>query len=290
MQNLLALVRTVETGRLRSAAQSLNVTESAISHQIARLERQLGVVLLERGSGGVTLTKDGKQFYERIRGPLRDISEAAGEFDLRHQTRVSLTMPQSFAAMWFAPRLYRLSQDLPEVEIDILPTSRVCDLAREKIDFGIRMGEGAWQECSAVPLVRECLSPVCSVGNAPKIERLGALAFLSSEPMISNALHGDEWQQWCAQFEIAMPPKDKGLILGSFDLVANAVLSGSGIAMGRSPLIDSLLGDGRLMQPFPEKIMLSGWYYLVTPNETPLRGARRRVHNWLIAEITRQQS
>jgi LysR family glycine cleavage system transcriptional activator len=278
------LVRTVETGRLRSAAQSLNVTESAISHQIARLERQLGVVLLERGSSGVTLTKDGKQFYERIREPLRNISEAAGEFDLRHQTRVSLTMPQSFAAMWFAPRLYRLSQDLPEVEIDILPTSRICDLAREKIDFGIRMGEGTWKECSAVPLVQERLSPVCSVVNAGKIERFGASAFLSTEPVIFNALHGDEWEQWCAQFAMPMPPK--AITLGSFDLVANAVLSGSGIAMGRSPLINSLLSDGRLMQPFQEKILLSGWYYLVTPNETPLRGARRRVHDWLIAEFS----
>ena len=119
----------------------------------------------------------------------------------------------------------------------------------------------------------------------PKIEKVGASAFLSSEPVISNALHGDEWERWCAQFGIAMAAKGKALTLGSFDLVANAVLSGSGIAMGRSPLVDSLLSDGRLMQPFPEMVLLSGWYYLVRPNDTPLRGARRRVHDWLLNEF-----
>ncbi len=287
MQNLQAFVRTVETGRLRIAAQSLNVTESAVSHQIARLERQLGVVLLDRGSNGVSLTRDGRQFFERIRGPLQDLADAADEFGPRHQSRVSLTMPQSFAALWFAPRLHRLTEDLPDIEIDILPTSRVCDLAREKIDFGIRMGVGIWKDCSVVPLVQERISPVCSVVNAPKIESLGASGFLSSTTMICNALHGDEWETWCGEFGVALPRKDRAQTLSSFDLVANAVLGGSGIAMGRSPLIDSLLSDGRLIQPFPEKIMLSGWYYLVTPDEKPLRGARRRVHDWLLAEFER---
>ncbi len=290
LQNILAFIQVVESGQLRAAAKNLNITESAVSHQLSRLEQQLGVRLLERGSKGVELTQHGKRFYARTNPAISEIDFAVKDIHWQSHNRISITMPQSFAAMWFSQRLYRLVEDHLDIEIDILPTRRVCDLKREGIDFGIRMKLCTAASELVAPLVQETISPVCTVENAKKIETIGWEKFLLSENVARNAIHMDEWEDWGAAYGMKIPNGDKTITLSSFDLVVNAVTSGFGIAMGRTPLVDAHLHDGLLKRPFPDMVLKTDWYVLATSHEQPLRGALRRFSEWLLAEMNSDES
>jgi LysR family glycine cleavage system transcriptional activator len=91
-------------GRFRDAADSLGITESAISHQVRRLE--LRVALFDRSGSGVRLTAAGRRYLEEIDPAIRQI-QAATEALLRPggRTVVRLTMPPSLAASWVIPQL-----------------------------------------------------------------------------------------------------------------------------------------------------------------------------------------
>jgi LysR family transcriptional regulator, glycine cleavage system transcriptional activator len=285
LQNMIAFVRTAETGRLRAAAESLNVTESAVSHQLARLEAALNIRLLERGVQGVSLTDPGRIFYEQIQPALDDIDRAVRNVRGKSHNRVTVTMPQSFAAMWLAPRLHRIVEESPDIEIEILPTQRVCDLQREGIDFGIRTAWEAVQNETSTVLVQEEMSPVCTPGNAEKIKNLGWKRFIDEEGVLLNQLHSDEWDLWAKQYDMALPEKKARRTLSSFDLVTNAVATGLSVAIGRTPLIDTYLANGFLVQPFPEYTVKSSYYHLVSAYKPPLRGAQHKFYEWVMAEM-----
>jgi LysR family transcriptional regulator, glycine cleavage system transcriptional activator len=288
LQNLIAFVRTVESGRLRSAAESLNVTESAVSHQLTRLEAALNIRLLERGVQGVNLTAAGRVFYEQIQPALDDIDRAVRNVRGKSHNRVTVTMPQSFAAMWLAPRLHRVVEENPAIEIEILPTQRVCDLRREGIDFGIRTDQEPVQCETSTVLIQEEMSPVCTPANAEKIKKMGWQRFIDEEGVLLNQLHSDEWSLWAKQYDMALPGKKACRSLSSFDLVTNAVATGLSVAMGRTPLIDTYLANGFLVQPFPEYTVKSSYYHIVSAYKPPLRGAKHKFYEWLMAEMERR--
>ena len=101
-------------GRFRDAAESLGVTESAISHQVRRLEEFLRIALFERAGAGVRLTAAGRRYLEQIDPALRQI-QAATEAVLRPEGRgvVRLTLPPSLAAAWLIPKLGPSSASIP---------------------------------------------------------------------------------------------------------------------------------------------------------------------------------
>ena len=286
LKNLLAFIHSVESGRLCTAAKTLNVTESAVSHQLARLEAQLGIRLLERSVQGVKLTEPGRRFYQQIRPAVNDIERAVHLVRDKSRYRVSITMPQSFAAMWFSPRLQLMINAIPDIEIDMLPTQRVVDLQREGLDFGVRTFAHPLENETTTLLLQETLSPVCTPDNAERIQKIGWEAFIQEKDLILNQLHPEEWQQWAQQYDMALPSDKRYRRLSSFDLVNNAVISGLGIAIGRTPLINTALSLGALVQPFPEYCIKSAYYHLVTARIPPLQGIHQQFHEWLIAEMS----
>lgn len=284
IQNLLAFVRTVETGRLCLAAQALKVTESAVSHQIARLERQLGSRLLDRDRSGIALTPDGRRLFNIVAPAIQDLQNAAASITPGGRERIAVTMPQSFAALWFVPRLHKLSAALPDLECQILPCERFVDLSRERVDLAIRMGSGSWPGCLAEPFMQETVFPVCSAERLDELRSKSWEEIVRTETFIVNELHRDEWRQWCAGADLPEPVAERRTMLATFDLVANAAASGLGIAVGRSPLTAGHEKAGTLARLFDMPPVKGGSYYIVFPQSASLRGPRRRLYDWLVAE------
>jgi LysR family transcriptional regulator of beta-lactamase len=219
---------------------------------------------------------------ERVRPAIDEIDRAVRDLRRPAHVRIVVTMPQSFAAMWFSPRLCLLADAVPGCEIEVLPTQRLCDLKSEGIDFGIRTGPAVTRTNDARPLIKEVLSPVCAPALAMKIEEIGWEAFLAARGVVLNALHPDEWRAWSEAYDLPLPRADRIRTLASFDLVANAVTNGYGVAMGRSPLVDAHLGDGRLVRPFPDKRIDGDWYYLAASHDRPLHDPWKRFRDWIV--------
>lgn len=276
-----SFVAVVAHGRLNRAAVALGLTESAVSHHLRKLEHALGVQLLERGGAAVVLTPAGERFFPLARDAIARLEEAVGAVAGGEAGRVLLTLPRALATHWVVPRFPLLYGGGDEPELQLLPTSRRCDLDREQIDLGIRLGDGHWPGLEARLLLRERICPVATPAIAGEWRERGWAAMSATRPVIVNETHAAEWAAWCEATGRTPPTKTRSL--ESFDLVLQAGLSGSGLIMGRTPMVDDALARGDLAAPFPERVETGASWYVVWPQRRPPNRHATRVLEWLEA-------
>jgi DNA-binding transcriptional LysR family regulator len=133
--------RVVQEGGLSAAARSLDLTPSAVSKLIARLEARLGVRLLVRTTRALTLTDEGEAYHHaarRILQDLNDADQAAAGGAVRGRLRVNATIP--FGTMFVAPAVPTFVARNPHLIVDLSFTDGIVDLVAEKTDVAIRMG------------------------------------------------------------------------------------------------------------------------------------------------------
>lgn len=273
------------TGSAVKAAARLGVTASAISHQVKALEAELGARLIENRRGKLYPTIDGAQFFDRIKGPMSEILRAT---DLVRSSpdrkRVTLTLTPSFAADWLMHRLRDLEQTHPDLEINLITTTRVVDLASENVDLAIRRGSGTWPGYIAEPLLREIIVPVVAPGLARRLQCDTVEAALRKTRALVNTTVDGEWDSWCSARGIAPPDASQRYNLETYELTVKAAADELGIALGRKPLIDPLLASGVLVQPFRAADTDDTAYYIVRRNE-PMTSDVRRLHAWLMDQV-----
>jgi len=279
-----AAAEASESGRLRAAAELLGLTESAVSHQVKRLEEFLGLALFERHGRELRLTPAGARFHHAIRPALATIQAATEDVTAApRRRRVTITSPTSIAAFWLIPRMARLQQRHPSIDLQLVATNRVCDLAREQIDLAIRYGKGEWPGLDVRPLMPELYFPVASAAFLERHAGRDPSELLKTSRIISNALHPDEWVEWCGAHRLQPPRTSNMITLSSAELVVPALLDGVGIGMGRRPIIDPLLKDGRLVPLFRDRAIGKAAYFLVRAR-AEASGAARKVADWLVEE------
>ncbi|MDB5827104.1 MAG: transcriptional regulator, LysR family [Variovorax sp.] len=161
-----AFVQVVERGGFSAAARSLNMTPSAISKLVGRLEARLGILLVHRSTRKLQLTPEGTQFYERSTRVLADMDEAerCAAAGAMPRGRVSINASISFGQHILVPLVARFLELHPQVTLDIALTDRVVDLMDERTDIAIRWGALAASELVARRLGDTGQAIVCSPG------------------------------------------------------------------------------------------------------------------------------
>lgn len=270
-------------GRFRDAARELGVTESAVSHQVRRLEDLLRIQLFERNGPRVRLTGVGARYYEDIDPAFARIAEATRALTgPAERARVALTLPPSLAILWLIPNLAGFEAACPDLDLRLVTTTRLVDLRREQIDLAIRHGTGPWPDVEAEFLLAESAMPVCRPGYLSDPPGAGDLAAaLAGARLIVNSLFPDEWAEWGRAHGVAALPLAGALTLESQELVLAAAERGLGVAMGRSPLVDERLAAGVLVAPFGTPDLSGAGYHLCRPPRAEPTAAARRVARWL---------
>ncbi len=267
--------------RFRDAAAALGLSESAISHQVKRLEEFLGVALFARTGNSVSLTEVGQRYFEQIDPAFdrirRATEEIRGPTDL---ARVSLTLPGTLATFWLIPKLGSLEARHPEISLQLITTQRVIDLRREQIHLAIRYGRGPWHGLVSEHLLDEQAFPVCAPGLLDASVKSPADA-LRKRRIIINDTDMTEWHDWCAAHGLEPPPMRNAIVLHASDQTLGAALEGLGMAIGRRPLVDRWLDEGRLVAPFGSADRSGAAYFLVYPERGELPAAARKVARWL---------
>lgn len=270
-------------GRFRDAATALGVTESAVSHQIRRLEEFLHVPLFERHGPRVTLTATGTQYFAEIDPALQQIAEATrAVVGPRDRDRVALTLPPSLAMLWLIPNLAKFEAACPDIDLQLVTTTRLVDLRREQVDLAIRHGQGSWPDVEATFLFTDRAIPVCRPGYLDA-DAGDLAAALASSRLIVNGYRPDEWDEWTRARGLEPLPLDNALRFWAQEHVLAAAEQGLGIAMGRSPLVDERLSSGALVAPFGTSGFASAGYYLCRPPDVTPTVNARRVARWLQA-------
>ena len=129
------------------AAAELNVTHSAVSHQIKALEEWLGVPLFRRINRGLVLTDAGQAYLKPVRDSFERLGEATRRLRVRERSGpLTVSVMPSFAAKWLVPRLRRFRERHPDIDVRISADSNLIDFAREDVDICIRYGRGVWPD------------------------------------------------------------------------------------------------------------------------------------------------
>ncbi|WP_034302445.1 transcriptional regulator GcvA [Herbaspirillum sp. RV1423] len=263
------------------AAQELNVTQGAVSHQVKALEEELGLPLFERLSNQLHLTETGRRYldvvgdaFDRIEKGTRSLHAPAD----RHCLSIS-TSP-NFAAKWLVPRLGDFTAQYPELALRLEQSERHVNFLREDIDLAIRYGAGPWPGLSCVRLGDEFLLPVC----APSFSSLRSAEDIAG----MTALHVHDrqaWSDWFAAQDWQAPP-GAGIVFNHESAAIDAAIAGQGVALARSSLAAQALRQGTLIAPLPLTPQLTAplaqAYWLVYPQEGEIDGKVAAFSNWLL--------
>ncbi len=268
--------------RFRDAADSLGVTESAISHQVKRLEEYLRVALIDRSGARARLTDTGRRYLEQIEPALLQI-QAATEAILPATGRrlVRLTLPPSLAATWLIPKLGAFEREQPEIDLQLITTTRVIDLKRDQVDLAIRHGKGAWRGLDALFLLEETAMPVCAPGYLDPPPGTPGPGMFGTVRLIVTASFPDEWEEWARAHGIDPPELGGAVTLDAQEQALQLAATGHGLAIGRRPVVDDWLDQGRLIAPFGAADPTGAAYYLCKPSDLAPTAAARRAERWL---------
>lgn len=284
---LQGFVLVARTGKLARAAEQLNLTVSALSHQIRNLEERLGRSLFDRGPRGVTLTADGANLLEAIGHHFEGIEHALGRFQGRQQDSITLSVLPSVASSWLVPRLPRLVSAHPELELSLHSSVGVVDFDRElTIDGAFRYGLGSWPRTKAERLFGEFIVPIASPSL---VRKMGGLpdASLKGWPLLGDP--SGRWNDWAEQFGMPLPSR----YVARFDNTEHlqrAVLEGLGVALGRLVMARSLIECGALTVLCKERMRVAEAYYLVYPKRSEPHVGFGRLREWLLAEAAEYEA
>ena len=140
---MLAFVRAVECNGFTPAARELDVTPSAVSKLVTRLERKLGVRLLQRSTRRLALTAEGEIYFERVQRIVGEIADAEADvmrFSEQPRGRVRISVGTAFATYALVPALPEFTARFPEITLDLVITEYPIDLIDAGIDVAIRIG------------------------------------------------------------------------------------------------------------------------------------------------------
>jgi len=230
------------------AASELNVTQTAISHQIRRLEEELGIRLFVRQNRALALTPEAREYLPGIRAAFNDLRLATDRL-LRKDNENVLTVSTlaSLAAKWLLPRLSAFQEAHPGIDVRITTSTGLVDFKTGDVDAAIRYGRGQWPGLRADWLMADQLFPVCSPallgGNKP----LRCPEDLAHQTLLhSSGGYDDDWRLWLTAAGLpANISKQPGLTFDLILMTVQAAIDGIGVAMA------NLLCGGRYRQGPP---------------------------------------
>ncbi|HYB10630.1 MAG TPA: transcriptional regulator GcvA [Alphaproteobacteria bacterium] len=270
------------------AAEELNITPSAISHQIRGLEDYLGVRMFRRGSRALVLTDEGQNYLPVLRDAFDAIHAATARLAARQaEGPLNVSLLTSFAARWLIPRLPKFQALYPAIEVRLSTTVRIVDFRREDVDCAIRYGKGQWTGLTADLLLTEELFPVCSPKLLTGQKPLKTPRDLAGHVRIQTLLRPDDWRMWFNAVGISDIDPDAGPQFESSDLALRAAAESLGVAIASSTLVTEDLKKGTLVVPFDVKLSSAGAYYFVAPEDRRDQPKIIAFRDWLLAEVKR---
>jgi len=265
------------------AAEELNVTQGAVSHQVKALEAILGVKLFNRERQRLAITEAGREYLAVVRDALDRIAVGTERL-VQRQTSGVLTVSTSpdFAAKWLVHRLGRFAEAHPDIDLRVSATIQHVDFAREDVDLAVRHGDGNWAGLDAVRLCAEQLFPVCAPKLVAGRNRIAKAADLLKFPL----LRLEDWKTWSRWFDAAgvTATAVPGPVLNRASMLIDAAVDGQGIALARTTLAAWDLINGRLVKPVDVSLRLANTYWIVCSKATSALPKIKVFREWLLAE------
>ena len=274
------------TGRFRDAATELNVTRSAISHQIRTLEQTIGVDLFERGTRPAQLSDAGRIYYPSVRDAFDTLERSTRALTPARSTdELVIQVYVTVALKWLIPRLYDFEQRHPELRVRLSTSYVDWDFDREHADVGIILARRKAPGLHYKSLFRSILTPVCSPSLLNGSQPLVRPEDLKNHTILHVYTAEEDWRSWLDAAGVHdLAPSDR-IAFDSYILSQQAAEDGQGVAMTLGPFARDELRSGRLVEPFDMKLPHQHHWELVCAEEDRGEPKIRQLEAWLSEQV-----
>ncbi|GGJ86566.1 LysR family transcriptional regulator [Pseudomonas matsuisoli] len=269
------------------------MTPAAVGQLVRTLEDWLGTPLFHRApSGRIRLIPteaaeralpDIRAGFDRLTLGLERLKEGSVNGVL------TVTVSPAFAAKWLLPRIDSFHSAWPDTDVRLDTNLRPVDFVTQRIDIGVRYGNGSWSGLFAEKLMEEEVYPVCSPNLLSGSSRLTTLESLRSETLIHDLSMDSHsgfptWDTWLKKAGLADVATSRGMKINNSAAVLQAAIDGQGVALARSVMARDDLAAGRLVRLYPDISFESDLaYYVVYREECSSLPRLKAFRDWLFS-------
>ncbi|WP_033747221.1 LysR substrate-binding domain-containing protein [Pantoea sp. NGS-ED-1003] len=266
LKSLRVFEEVAQSGNVARAAEKLNITPSAASHQLAKLEKELGSILFHRSAKGVALTLAGERYLAEIRPLILSLTQATARLrNEKDRSALRIHCAPSFGLLWLLPRIHQFREAHPDIQVSLSCSYENLSFSRDNIDIAVRHGFPEWKAFEIKTIRHEKMSVLASPDYLDKypLRMPGELnnhaLILSESPLI-------QWPQWFATQQLPQPTQEWLFRFDRSYMSLEAAMLGHGLIFESELLAADYLRSGKLVRVFDEAMSLPvSAHHLVYP-------------------------
>jgi DNA-binding transcriptional LysR family regulator len=288
IRGVIGFVETVAAGSFAGAAKKLGVTPVAVSKNVQRVERQLDVRLLQRSTRKLSLTAEGRLFYDRCSGPLRELQGAQAAVSERSRAPVGtlrVTCLQPFGRAFVVPLLAGFSRRYPGIQVQL----DLSDTTRDMIAKGFHVAIRAGLPRGSSMVAREIAPLHFVVCGAPAYLAVHGVPQDPADLQRHNCLRmvrsGPDATGWTLGAGKRFVEVKGNLVAGDFVTLAALAQQGLGLAHLPLPLVLPAFRDGKLVPVLADWVSQPTRLYLCYPNRKGLPARVLSLVGFMLEEL-----
>ncbi len=268
------------------AARDLNLTSTAVSHQVRQLEGHLGQPLFDRLASALRLTELGAAYLPGVTRALDDLEATTARlFGQGGMTSVTLRATISFASLWLAPRLPRFQARFPGIDILLFSTVWAAMETSQSSDLEVRFGDGGWPGFAADQLWHDESVIICHRDVARRGSPRQRLEELAAHGLIHVVGHENHWGEAFRALDLPPPTPRRSLRVDNSLAAANLAAAGAGAAIVLRRFARRAAELLPLRLPLDLALPVQQSHFLLTPQERgPARPEALLLRQWLLEE------
>ena len=263
----LNVFRTVsELMSFTAAGEALNMSKSAVSYQIAKLEDQLGLRLFERRHTHIYLTAEGERLRGAAKHHLGRIETVIREIKAPAEQPLCVGAHSWLISQWLSPRLSSFSRANPDISLKVEPINTKTDLQNHALDLSIFWCDPSVEDMEVEILLNSNTRPLASPDTAARVEALGIENAVQEIPLLPDASGMAAWRDWHDLAGLTFAPKKNALALPDANTRLQAIIAGNGLGM-QDELAEPEIESGRLV--WLSDIAISNFAYCIVQPAKP---------------------
>jgi LysR family glycine cleavage system transcriptional activator len=247
LASLRAFEAVARSGSVKLASESLNLTPSAISHQIRTLESHFGVQLVQRSGRGIALTESGAVYAAAVLNAFSELFRAGDLLDDRKRGRiVRVSVTPTFAMLAALPHLEQFKVDNPGLDLRLEANNSLVDFERDNVNAAVQLGEPPFNGLAFHRLFKSRVAPCAEQKLLERFEPIRRSHDLAKMPLIKFNTAPDSWRRWFSEMEPELASREPDLIGDSLLTGMQMARSGMGVILAPFPLASPMVTSGAL--------------------------------------------
>lgn len=248
LASLRAFEAVARFGSVKLASESLNLTPSAISHQIRALEAHFGVQLVKPSGRSIALTQMGSVYATAVMNAFNELFRASDLLDTRRRDKiVRVSVTPTFATLAALPNLANFRATNPNIDLRIEARNTPVSFENDPIDAAVQLGTPPFPDLVFHRLLHSRIVPCAERGLIEKYGPVRDAKDLAKMPLIEFATAPGSWRAWFNERAPELSSIDPELLGDSLLTGIQMARSGMGAILAPFPLVSSMITSGVLI-------------------------------------------